>query len=348
MEIKSLVDAVSKDQGLKKEVVALAVTRAMEKVFQRKNPYTRVEANYDESGSIKLYHFKTVVDSEPEMLDEESEINLPEARAMDPQCDVGDEVGFEMSAELGRVDASIAKQVISEAIKIAQSEEAFNLYSPLKGTVVEATVQKVDGRGALMTLGKVDAFIPRACLIERENLRQNQVVEVFIEDVVMDKNRVKITLSRSAPEMVVEFFKEEVPELQSGEVTMKFCAREAGVKSKFVVDTTESFNPVGVCIGTQGHRIQKVKHRLGGEHIDVVPYTRNLQNFTQSLLGVTKLKGFVVDEQKQEIQVQVEADAVAKAVGPRGVNVKLASLILGYKVRINNQTDEVISKEIKE
>lgn len=244
----------------------------------------------------------------------------------------------QLKAESGRIDVAKAKGVILEEIGKAEAEVAFLQFSPFKGKLVSGTVQRADFGGILVNLGKTEAIIPKTEQNPKEFLKRGQNLESVLVDVVMEKGRVKITLSRSAPEMVVEFFKEEVPELTSGEVTMKFCAREAGLKSKFVVDTTESFNPVSVCIGTQGYRIQKVQHRLGGERIDVVQYTRNLQNFTQNLLGVSRLKSFEVNEETKEIKVMVEKDQVARAVGPRGVNVKLASLILDYKIRINDES----------
>lgn len=341
MEIKTLVDLVSKEQGLKKEVVAGAVTKAMEKVFQKKTPDVRVEAQYDkDQGNIRLYQFKTVVDSEPEMLDEETEINLPEAKKIDPDCDIGDELGFEMSADLGRIDASVAKSVISEAIGIAQNEIAYETYLPLKGTVVTATVQRVDRNGALVTLGKVDAYIPRHGLIEREILRRSQSVDVYIEDVVMDKNRCKIILSRKSPELVVAAFRDQVPEIEDGSITVVDCVREAGVKTKLIVDTQERYNPVAVCIGTAGYRIQKVQYQIGGERVDVVQYTRNEEEFTKALLGAKRIYGFTSTD--EEVTCQVEKEEVGRVVGLAGVNIKLASKALGKRIKVSEKGSEVV------
>lgn len=341
MEIKNLVDVVSKEHNLKKEVVLGALTKALEKVVVRKNPDVKMEVTYNEStDSFEVFHYKTVVESEPEMLDEETEINFPEAQKIDSNVQLGDELGFPSALDVGRISANVAKQVMMETINLAQQELAYAQYLPLKGTIVQGIVQRVDRKGALVTLGKVDGYVPEEGLIPRETLKRNQSYEFYLEDVVQEKGRVKITLSRSAPEMTVIFFKEEVPEVAEGEVQMKLCAREAGIKSKYVVDTQERYNPVAVCIGTGGHRIQKVKSRLGGEHVDVCQYTNNTQEFVKNLLGVPRLKSYEFNEETEEILVTVEPDYVARAIGPRGVNVRLSSLIVGYTIKINNQTGE--------
>ena len=346
MEIKNLVEVVSKEYGLSKDVVLGALTKALEKVVVRKNPDIKIEVSYNESSDeFEVFHFKTVVDSEPEMLDEETEVNLPEAQAIDPNCDIGDELGFPSKLETGRISASVAKQVMMETINFAQQDVAYKQYLPLKGSVVHGTVQRVDRKGALVSLGKLDAYVPRECLIEKEQLNRNQSYEFYLEDVTQEKGRLKLTLSRSAPELTVLFFNEEVPELADGEVQMKFCAREAGVKSKFVVDTQERYNPVAVCIGTGGHRIQKVRQRLGGEHVDVVSYTANVPEFVKSLLNVPRLKTCDINEETEEILVTLEPEYMAKAIGPRGVNVKLSSLIVGYTIKINNLSGEELEKK---
>jgi N utilization substance protein A len=341
MEIKQIVDQVSREKDLKKEVVVEAIKKALVRVMTKSYPYGRLEAQYNEqNGTVEMFHFKRVVDSEPEMLDEESEINLSEAQAIDPEVEIDDELGYSVSAEFGRIDVAKAKGVILEEIGKAEAEVAFKIFSPMKGKIVTGTVQRADGGGVLVSLGKVEAMIPKTEQNPREFLKRNQSVEAVLVDITMEKNRCKIILSRKSPEMVVAAFKDQVPELEDGQITVVNCVREAGVKTKLIVDTKERFNPVAVCIGTAGYRIQKVQHQIGGERVDIVQYTRNEEEFTKSLLGAKRIYAFSTTD--QEVSCQVDKEEVGRVVGLAGANVKLASRALGKRIKVSEKGSEVV------
>ena len=348
MEIKQIVDQVSREKDLKKEVVVEAIKKALIRVMTKAYPYGRLEAQYNEkTGVMEMFHFKRVVDSEPEMLDEESEVNLSDAQLLDPEVEVDDELGNSVSAEFGRIDVAKAKGVILEEIGKAESEVAFQIFSPMKGKIVTATVQRADGGGVLVTLGKVEALIPKHEQNMKEFLKRNQTIEAVLVDIVMDKNRCKITLSRKSPEMVVAAFREQVPELEDGSITVVNCVREAGVKTKMIVDTQERYNPVAVCIGTAGYRIQKVQYQIGGERVDVVQYTRNEEEFTKALLGAKRIYAFTSAE--DEVSCQVEKEEIGRVVGMAGANIKLASRALGKRIKISEKgSDKVINSETAE
>lgn len=336
MELKSVMDQISKDRNIRKDLVVQAVKLALVKVAQKRHPYAKIEAEYDDkTGEITLVHFKKVVDSEPEMLDEDTEINLPEAKVLDPSCEVDDELGQVMSADLGRIDANIAKQVMMECIILAEHERAYQDYLPLKGKVVSGVVQGMDFRGLMVNLGKIEGYIPKHQLVKTEHLNRGQTVDVLLQDVTQVDGKTRITLSRSSPDFVVALFAEEVPEISDGTVRVRGCVREAGNKTKLLVDTQERVNPVAACIGTAGYKIGKVQHRIGGERIDVVEYTENKVNFLQNLLGKVRLSSVEVDE--TEISAQVEKDDLPKAIGKFGVNIRLAEEAMGVKVVIKEK-----------
>jgi N utilization substance protein A len=345
MEIKSIVDQVSKEKDIKKDVVVEAVKKALIKVMTKQYPYGRLEAQYDEkTGQVEMFHFKRVVDSEPEMLDEESEVNFPDAKKLDPDVELDDELGFPISSDFGRIDASKAKQVILEEINRAVNEVSYNQFLPFKGKMVSGTVQRADFGGVLVNLGKTEAFIPKGELNPREQLKRGMAVEALLVDITLDKGRTNILLSRKAPELVVAAFTEQVPEIEDGTITVVDCVREAGVKTKMVVDTQERYNPVAVCIGTAGYRIQKVQHQIGGERVDVVAYTRNEEEFLKSLLGAKRIYKFSSTD--QEVYCEVEKEELPRVVGLKGANIKLASRALKKKIKVAEKgSTEVVDSD---
>lgn len=343
MELKTVIDHVSKEKGIKREFVVEAVKSALAKILTKKYPYGRVEVNYNDStGEVQAFHFKMVVDSEPEMLDEESEVNLPEAKLLDPECEVGDELGNPIEADMGRIDANISKQIIMEAISRAEAEVAYQQFLPFVGKVVSGAVTQVDLNGVWVNLGKVEGLISKFEVVKSENLRRGMAIDCLVQEVSLDKGKCKISLSRKDPELVVALFKEEVPEIEDGTVRVQGCFREAGTKTKLLVDTQERVNPVAVCIGTQGYRIQKVQHRLGGERIDIINYSQNPLNMLQDLLNKSRV--YNVKEEETKISCEVEKDEFAKALGLKGSNVRLASQVLGKEVLVYEKGKTPVSQ----
>lgn len=336
MNLKSIIDTVSKDKNLKKEIVIDAITHALEKSMKKTYPNSKVEAVCDDKLQFKLYIFKNVVESEPEMLDDETEVEIKDARKLDPDVELGDEIGYEITAKMGRIEANLAKQAISDVIKNAESMIAYSEYKDKKGKIVSTTVQNADRRGAYVLLGSVEVFVPRSELLHTDHLKRNQICEFLLKEIDITENgRVKIQLSRTSQLFVLEALKEEVPEIEQGDIEIVACAREPGVKTKIVVDNADpesKNNPVSSCIGMKGYRIQNLMRRIGGERIDVVGYTDDLPLFLQGLLSGVKVRH--VKEENNEYHGEVLKEDFAKAIGKEGVNVRLASRIMGKKIVI--------------
>lgn len=332
MQLKSIIETVSKEKKLSKEVVAQAVKSSLEKVASKKFPFGRVEADFDEDYLFRVLHFKTVVESEPEMLDEESEIDIQTAQDLYGPCEIGDEVGFEVTTELGRVDASLAKQVIGELFKAEESSIGYEQFKNQKGTIVSGMVQNVDKRGILVTLGAVEAYLPKSEMVKNERFHRNQPIEALLKDVSFDKGQLKMTLSRNSPQFVMEVIRQEVDEVRSGEVEIVSCVRSAGEKTKVVLDSETIQNPVAAAIGMRGHKIQKIMQRLGGERVDMCKYSDDLSVLLSGLLSQVKVRH--VSETDTEIRCDVLQEDLGKAIGKEGINVRLASVILGKKVTV--------------
>lgn len=340
MQLKQFVDLVVKEKNVPKEVVMDAVCQALEKTLQKKYP-AKVEVKMDSKYQVSAFLFKTVVESEPEMLDEETEVEIKKAKKIDPEVELGDELGFEIEIGLGRIDANVGRQVLSAVIRRAENEKQYKVYAPLQGTVVSGKIQKVDKYGALVVLKDgVEAFMPKSEMPKKlvkdskdlvtERYRIGQEVEFLLKEVKIEKG-LQLILSRADSNFVVALFKQEVPELD-GDIEVVKVVRVPGKKTKVIVDTNDyNINPVSVMIGMQGTRIQKVQKALFGERVDVVRYDDDLGLFVESLLNGVKLRQITVDEDDLTMVCEVmDHKDVEKAKGFDDVNLKLAAEVLEY------------------
>jgi len=231
---------------------------------------------------------------------------------------------------LGRIDASLAKQIIGDLFKAEESAIGYTQFKDKKGTIVTGTVQNFDKKGILINLGAVEAFLPRSECLKREKFRRNESIEALLKDISFENGRLKMILSRSSPEMVMAIIREEVSDVLSGDIQIVSCIRAAGEKTKVVVQSESGQNPVAACIGMRGHTVQKIMQRLGGERIDFIKYTDDLAQLLSGLLGQVNIRH--VSEDDREIKCDVLREDLGKAIGKDGVNVRLASTMLGKRV----------------
>ena len=267
----------------------------------------------------------------------ERDITLEEARAMKADVNVGDiiDIPLEAQQEFGRVAAQTAKQVIIQRIREAERESMFAEYKSKEGTIVNGVVQRIDGRIVFVDLGKsVGALFPSEQM-EGENYRVGQRVKVYILRVEADAKGPGITLSRAHAEMVRHLFTLEVPEIFSGVVEIKRIAREAGSRTKLAVFTAEEgVDPIGSCVGQKGTRVQAVIDELGGEKIDIIEWSEDVQKFIKAALSPAKVSKVELDEATKSAIVHVPEDQLSLAIGRKGQNVRLASKLTGLRIDI--------------
>ena len=267
----------------------------------------------------------------------ERDITLEEARAMKADANVGDTIDIPLEAqqEFGRVAAQTAKQVIIQRIREAERESMFAEYKSKEGTIVNGVVQRIDGRIVFVDLGKsVGALFPSEQM-EGENYRVGQRVKVYILRVEADAKGPGITLSRAHAEMVRHLFTLEVPEIFSGVVEIKRIAREAGSRTKLAVFTAEEgVDPIGSCVGQKGTRVQAVIDELGGEKIDIIEWSEDVQKFIKAALSPAKVSKVELDEATKSAIVHVPEDQLSLAIGRKGQNVRLASKLTGLRIDI--------------
>lgn len=267
----------------------------------------------------------------------ERDMTLEEARSIKPDAAVGEtiELPLEAQQEFGRVAAQTAKQVIIQRIREAERESMFAEYKSKEGTIVNGTIQRIDGRIAFVDLGKsVGALFPSEQM-EGENYRIGQRIKVYILRVEADAKGPGITLSRAHAEMVRHLFTLEVPEIFAGIVEIKAVAREAGSRTKIAVFTAEEgVDPIGSCVGQKGTRVQAVIDELGGEKIDIIEWNEDRHKFIKAALSPAKVTKVDLDEEAKTAIVHVPEDQLSLAIGRKGQNVRLASKLTGLRIDI--------------
>jgi N utilization substance protein A len=283
-----------------------------------------------------LYQFKKVVESEPEMLDEAEEIPIEDAHKMDPEAQIGDEIGIKVEApEFGRIDAQTAKQVIFQKVRDAEREIIYNEYIHRKGEIITGIARRVERGNLVIDLGKTDALLPRSEIIPGEQFKPGDRVQAYLSDVVLTTRGPQLYLTRTAPKYLMKLFEVEVPEIREQIVEIKHCVREPGARAKIaVISKDRDVDPVGACVGMKGIRVQNVIQELKGEKIDIIPWSDNSLIFVRSALAPAEISSVRVDERNHTMEIMVEDDQLSLAIGRKGQNVRLAAQLTGWRLDI--------------
>jgi len=336
-ELARVIETVGKDRGIKKEIIVSALEQAVLTAAQKKyGPNAILESHYSEdSGEIDLFLFKKVVEDDEEILDENQEIHLKAAHALDPDAQIGDELGIKEPADFGRIDAQTAKQVIFQKVRDAERDIIYNEYITRKGEIITGIARRIERGNLVIDLGKTDALLPRREIIPGEQFRPGDRVQAYLSDVVLTSRGPQIFLSRTSPEYLKKLFEMEVPEIRDEVIEIKGCAREAGARSKIAVFSNDrDIDPVGACVGMKGARVQTVIQELRGEKIDIIPWSDNDIMFVRSALQPADISSINVNERTRTMEIMVEDDQLSLAIGRKGQNVRLAAQLSGWRLDI--------------
>ncbi len=337
-ELRRVIEAVGKDRGIKKEIIISALEQAVLMAAQKKfGPTAVLEAHFNnDSGEIDLFQFKKVVESEPEMLDEAEEIELAEARKLDPEAVIGDELGIKVEgAGFGRIDAQTAKQVIFQKVRDAEREIIFNEYIHRKGEIITGIARRIERGNLVIDLGKTDALLPRTEVIPGEQFKPGDRVQAYLSEVSLTTRGPQLYLTRTSPKYLMKLFEVEVPEIREDIVEIKLCSREPGARSKIAVTSKDrDVDPVGACVGMKGIRVQNVIQELKGEKIDIIPWSDNPVMFVRSALAPAEISSVRMDERNRTMEIMVEDDQLSLAIGRKGQNVRLAAQLTGWRLDI--------------
>jgi N utilization substance protein A len=337
-DLSRVIEAVGKDRGIKREIIISALEQAVLMAAQKKYGANAVlEAHYNnDTGEIDLFQFKKVVDSDLEMLEESEEIQIEEARKLDPEATIGDELGVKVDAPgFGRIDAQTAKQVIFQKVRDAEREIIYNEYIHRKGEVITGIARRIERGNLVIDLGKTDALLPRNEIIPGEQFKPGDRVQAYLSDVALSARGPQLYLTRTSGKYLMKLFEMEVPEIREGIVEIKLCAREPGARSKIgVVSSDRDVDPVGACVGMKGIRVQNVIQELKGEKIDIIPWSDNPMIFVRSALAPAEISSVRVDERNKTMEIMVEDDQLSLAIGRKGQNVRLAAQLTGWRLDI--------------
>jgi len=340
--ISKIMDALGKDKGIEKDVVVNAVQQGLLAAARKKyGTYREIEAQFNEdSGEVELYEFKEVVNDE-EFIDEEVEIKMTDALKLDPEAQLGDAIGIKLDmSDLGRISAQVAKQIITQNVRDAEREIIFAEFEQRKGDIASGIARRVERNAIVVDLGKTEAYIPYREQIPGEIYKPGDRIQGYISEVRQTTRGPQIIMSRADSNYLLKLFESEVPEIEDGIVELVGAAREPGQRAKMSVKGLDpTVDPVGACVGVKGSRVQNVVQELSGEKIDIVPFQEDIALFVCNALQPAEISKVFMDEENNEMEVVVPDDQLSLAIGKRGMNVRLASRLTGWKLDILSESD---------
>lgn len=348
-EILMVVDVVCNEKGVAKDIIFEAIELALASATKKRNREdieSRVSIDR-ETGDYDTFRSWEVVDDEPESLEAPTrQISLKDAKEKQADIEVGQFIEEPMpSVEFGRIAAQAAKQVIVQKVREAERAQVIDAYEDRVGEMVSGVVKRSERSGVIMDLGKnAEAFIPREDLIPREAVRPGDRIRAYLKEVKPEITRgPQLFLSRTAPELLIELFKIEVPEINEGMIDIINGARDPGARAKIAVKANDPrIDPIGACVGMRGSRVQAVSNELGGERVDIILWDDNPAQFVINAMAPAEVASIMVDEDAHTMDVAVDEENLSQAIGRGGQNVKLASELTGWELNVMSveQADE--------
>jgi len=344
-DILYVADAVSNEKGVDKEIIFEAIEAALATATRKKNNKD-IEVRVDidrETGDYETFRRWLVVEDTGEGMENPlAEITLEAARIDEPDIQPGDYVEEQIeSVEFGRIAAQTAKQVIVQKVREAERARVIEAFQGREGELVMGTVKRVERGNVYIDLGdNVEAFIPREEMIPREAVRTGDRLRGYLKEVRAETRGPQLFVSRTAPEFLVELFKLEVPEVDQGLLRIIGGARDAGSRAKISVESLDSrLDPVGACVGMRGSRVQSVSNELAGERVDIILWDENPAQFVINAMSPAEVTSIVVDEDTHTMNIAVEEDKLAMAIGRGGQNVRLASELTGWELNVMTEKE---------
>jgi len=355
MESKDLflmVEAISNEKNITKECVFEALEEALAAATKKNNnidAHVEIDRKTGEFSTFRQWMViedgENFVDDDGTAFDSELHIHAKDANGVAVEDFVREAIETEA---FGRIAAQIVKQVIIQKVREAEREVIVEDYTQRMGEVVMVTVKRIDRGNAHVDMGGVDGMIPKFDLIPNESIRKNDRLRAYIKEVKSSPRGAQIFLSRTAPEMMIELFEMEVPEISEGVIEIMGVSRDPGLRAKLAVKAKDKrLDPIGSCIGMRGSRVQAVSNELNGERVDVILWDEDPAQYVINAMAPAEVSSIVVDEDKNSMDIAVEEDQLALAIGRGGQNIKLASRLTNWKLNVmsvsesdNKQTEE--------
>ncbi len=339
------IETLSRDKGIEPEIVVGAVEDAIAlatRKYYKTQENMRAEMDR-ETGEIRAYVYKTVVETPEQVEDEINQMTLEQARALAPEVEIGGELRFyKDTSPLGRIAAQMAKQVIFQKVREAERDTVFNEYNHRAGEVLTATVKRLEPMDVIFDLGKAEARMPKREQSRLESFSVGERVRVVLLRVDRAAKGPQVIVSRAAPALVQSLFQSEVPEIYDGTVSIRAIAREAGERTKIaVMSRDKDVDPVGACVGMKGMRVQSIIRELRGEKIDIIEFSEEITTFAEKALQPAKVSRVsITDLAEKQIEVIVDDTQLSLAIGKKGQNVRLAAKLLQWKIDIKSEEEK--------
>ncbi|KAF0835933.1 NusA antitermination factor [Methylovorus glucosotrophus] len=339
-EILLLVDALAHEKNVAKEVIFTALELALASATKKRfteDADVRVEIERD-SGNYHSFRRWQIV-SDDDLENPAAQMYTDDERA--EGLSLGDyyEEPLE-SVEFGRIGAQAAKQVILQKVREAEREQILNDFLARKEHLVTGVIKRMEKGNAIIEVGRIESVLPRDQMIPKENLRVGDRVRAYLSRIERTGRGPQLVLSRIAPEFLIKLFELEVPEIEEGLLEIKSASRDPGLRSKIAVKSNDQrLDPVGTCVGMRGSRVQAVTGELAGERVDIVLWSMEPAQFVINAMAPAEVSSIVVDEDAHSMDVVVDEEQLAQAIGRNGQNVRLASELTGWTLNILTEAE---------
>ncbi|MGD9599360.1 MAG: transcription termination factor NusA [Steroidobacteraceae bacterium] len=350
-EILMVVDAVSNEKGVEKEVIFEALEAALAAATRKKHGEewdARVAIDRKTGDYDTFRRWKVFADDSTELEVPDRELRLDDARDIDPHAEPGGFVEQPMeSVAFGRIAAQQAKQVIVQKVREAERAQVIDQYKDRVNSLLSGVVKRVDRNGIYIDLGgNAEGFVQRSDMIPREQAKPQDRIKAWLREVRPEPRGPQLFMSRTAPEFLIELFKLEVPEVGQGLIQILGAARDPGVRAKIAVRSNDPrIDPVGACVGMRGSRVQAVSNEIAGERVDIIPFNDNPAQFVINAMSPAEVLSIVMDEEAHSMDIAVAEDKLSQAIGRGGQNIRLASQLTGWDLNVMTQSDAEAKSE---
>lgn len=344
-EILLVVDAVSNEKGVEKDIIFEAIEAALATATRRKHGDdidVRVTIDREEGTYETFQRWLVFEDESTELEFPDRELRMIDAVDVDPAAEPGGYVEVPMdSVEFGRIAAQTAKQVIVQKVREAEREQVVEEFTGREGEMLSGLVKRVDRNGVFIDLGgNAEGFVPREHMVPREPVRPQDRIKALLTEVRPEPRGPQLFMTRTSPQFLIELFKIEVPEVGQGLIDILGAARDPGLRAKIAVRSNDSrIDAVGACVGMRGSRVQAVSNELAGERVDIILWDENTAQFVINAMSPAEVVSIVVDEDAHSMDIAVEEEKLSQAIGRGGQNIRLASELSGWELNVMTAAD---------
>lgn len=347
-EVLLLVDALAREKNVEKDIVFAALESALASATKKRfheDADVRISIDRETGDYQSFRRWQVVADDAVE--EPARQISLSEALQSDVEIQLEEFIEVPLEpVEVGRIGAQAAKQVIYQKIRDAEREQILNDFLERKEYMVSGTIKRMERGNAIIESGRVEALLPRDQMIPKENLRVGDRVRAYLSKVDRTARGPQLVLSRIAPEFLMKLFELEVPEIEEGLLEIKVAARDPGSRAKIAVKSNDQrVDPIGTCVGMRGSRVQAVTGELAGERVDIILWSDDPATFVINALAPAEISSIIVDEEKHCMDIVVDEDNLAQAIGRGGQNVRLASELTGWVLNIMSMEESQAKNE---